>query len=86
MSFVIKIEMHFYVTKTPDGRYHVQNFIRGLRGQHHLHNAESYKRWKKAIDPECIHASKGTCNCELTRSGDVREYDGREWHNERFEK
>lgn len=82
---MLRIEMHFYVTKTPDGIHHVQNFVQGLKGQHHLHNEASFKRWKKDINKKLIHITKGTCNCGLTQSGDIREYDGREWHNDRFE-
>ena len=80
---MIRIEMHFYVTKTPDGLIHVQNFIRGLRGQHHIHNEDSFKRWKKDIDPKYIHVSEGSCDCGL-KLGQVREYDGHVWFNDRF--
>lgn len=83
---MISFEMHFYVTKTPNGLYHVQNYVMGMRGQHHIHDEESFKRWRKGIDQKFIHVSNGSCDCGLTKSGQVREYDGREWFNERFEK
>jgi len=86
---MLSFEMHFYIAKTPDGLYHVQNYVRGIgggSGQHHLHNEESFKRWKKDIDPKYLHISEEkSCSCGMKRSGDVREYDGHEWHNERFE-
>jgi len=81
----IRIEMHFYATETPDGLIHVQNFVTGLRGQHHVHDKESFERWKKGIKREFLHYSKGTCDCGM-KSGDVEEYDGQRWHNDKFEK
>jgi len=77
--------MHFYATKTPNGLYHVQNFVGGLRGQHHVHNEASFQKWKAQIDPENLKITEGTCNCGLAESGQVREYDGREWSNDTFE-
>lgn len=82
---MITIRMSFYVTITPDKMYHVQNVIMGQLGQHHIHNKKSYDKWKKGIRQENITISEGECNCGLKKSGDVREYDGREWHNKRFE-
>lgn len=82
---MLKIEMYFYVTKTSDGMYHVQNIVMGLLGQHHVHNEISYKKWKRKIDKKFIKESNGECNCGLKKSGDVREYDGLEWHNDKFE-
>lgn len=81
----MSMEMHFYVTKTKDGLYHVQNCIMGHLGQHHIHNEKSFKKWKKTIKKELLHVSEGSCNCGLTKSGNVREYDGKEWHNDKFE-
>jgi len=84
---MMTIEMHFYVTKTEDGLYHVQNVVMGHFGQHHIHNEKSFNKWKKNINPKYIHMFefKASCNCGLTKSGDVREYDGHEWHNDKFE-
>ncbi len=42
--------MSFTVTVTPDGLYHIQNGVAGLSGQHHVHSAESFKRWQKPGD------------------------------------
>jgi len=84
---MLQFEMHFYITKTEDGLIHVQNYIRGIGGgigQHHVHNEDSFKRWKKDIDPKYLHISKEkTCNCGL-KLGYVREYDGHVWFNDRF--
>lgn len=81
MSF----EMNFYVTKTPDGLYHVQNIVMGHFGQHHIHNEKSFQKWKKGIAKKYIHINEGACSCGLAKSGDTREYDGHEWHNDKFE-
>lgn len=78
-------EMHFYVIKTKDGLYHVQNYVMGLRGQHHIHNEKSFNKWKKDIAEKFLHISEGSCNCELTKSGDVKDREGNISHNERFE-
>jgi len=79
------IEMHFYVAKTEDGLYHVQNYVMGMKGQHHIHNEKSFNAWKKGIAKKYIHISKSSCSCGLTKSGDTREYNGTEWHNDKFE-
>ena len=81
------LTMRFYVTRTPDGFYHVQNYVRIYRGQHHVHNKDSFERWKSqdGINQKDIKISDGTCDCGLSESGQVREYDGREWFNDRFE-
>lgn len=79
------VPMTFIVTITDDGLYHVQNVIMGQMGQHHVHTKESFQRWKKDIDSKHLKVSQGECNCGLDRSGMVREYDGHEWFNERFE-
>jgi hypothetical protein len=78
------IFMEFYATKTPDGLYHVQNFISGLSGQHHVHTKEGFESWAKDIKPEYLHVEDGKCDCGM-KPGDVTEYDGRKWHNDRFE-
>ncbi len=81
------IDMRFAVDITTDGLYHVTNVIMGMRGQHHVHTKESYGRWKeqgKILDDKIIIA-EGICNCGMV-AGDVKEYDGHRWHNDRFEK
>lgn len=86
MAFLLT--MHFYVTKTPDGLYHVQNYVGIHKGQHHVHNEASYQKWKAQLSEselEHLHLSEGKCNCGLTESGQTREYDGHEWFNDTFE-
>jgi hypothetical protein len=81
------IEMHFYVVKAPDGTYHVQNILSpfGKLGQHHVHSEKSYEKWAQNIDKKFIHyLGEKPCDCGL-KCGDVREYDGRVWHNPEFE-
>ena len=78
------IEMHFYVFRTKDGLYHVQNVVMGRLGQHHVHTEEGFKRWAKGIPERLIHMMMGECNCGL-RPGDVMEYNGKVWHNPEFE-
>lgn len=78
--------MQFYAVETPDGLIHVQNYVMGLRGQHHIHDKESFEKWSKGIDKENLHVSKAeSCDCGLKDSGDVTEYDGKTWHNDKFE-
>lgn len=74
--------MTFYLTVTPDGLYHIQNGVAGLSGQHHVHSAAAFKRWRKPDDD--IRESQGECDCGLG-VGDVRDHTGREWHNKEFE-
>jgi len=83
------MEMHFYVIKTKDGLYHVQNVVTTdvgiFFGQHHVHTEEGFKKWARNVKEENIHfLGEGECNCGL-RAGDVREYDGREWHSKELE-
>jgi hypothetical protein len=78
------IEMHFYIVKNPDGTYHVQNVVMGMLGQHHVHTEKGFKEWSKNIDKRFIHFMDGVCNCGL-KPGDVKEYDGKVWHNEKYE-
>lgn len=80
---MLRIEMHFYATKTPDGKIHVQNVIRGMLGQHHVHNKQSFDRWRKGIKDNAITIEEGTCDCGLN-VGQVREHDGRVWSSDRF--
>jgi hypothetical protein len=78
------VEMYFYVYKNPDGTIHVQNIVMGRLGQHHVHSEKSFEEWKKGIPEHLIHYMGTSCNCGL-RAGDVMEYDGRVWHNPKFE-
>ena len=57
-------KMHFYITRTPDGLYHVQNFVNGYRGQHHVHTPSEFKQWRKGIDRKYVHwiAAKYCCD------------------------
>lgn len=73
--------MSFYATECPDGTIHVQNFVMGLKGQHHVHSKESFKRWSQG---KTVNVDKGECDCGL-KLGDCREYDGNEWHSEKWE-
>lgn len=80
------ISMRFCAYKLPNGLIHVQNYIIGRSGQHHVHDRASFEKWKKDIEPETLTISEAeTCNCGLSCSGDVKEYDGKIWHNDRFE-
>ena len=79
----IKIEMEHYVTEAPNGTVHVQNVIGGLPGQHHVHTPASFKRWCETTHPKIAETAKGECGCGLT-PGQVREYDGGVWFNDRF--
>jgi hypothetical protein len=80
----VNVEMHFYVVRTPDGLYHIQNVVMGHLGQHHIHSEKSYKKWVKGIDKKFVHFREGECNCGL-KPGDVKEYDGQVWHNPKWE-
>lgn len=80
---MINIHMHFYATRTPDGKIHVQNAIMGMPGQHHVHNERSFKRWRRGIKPDALTIEEGTCDCGLD-VGQVREYDGHVWSSDRF--
>lgn len=88
MSFILPITMSFYATKHPDGLWHVDNFIQGLHGQHHLHSDRSFEAWKKHVHKRDLHLTESDkpCSCCMTKSGDVKEYDDRQWHNDMFEK
>ena len=83
MSFAVR--MAFYVQKTDDGLVHVQNFVMGLRGQHHMHTPKGFQNWKHGISGEDIVVSEGgACGCGL-KPGDVRDHDGAVWHKADFE-
>lgn len=75
--------MVHYVTITQDGLYHIQNYIMGKAGQHHVHTKKGFQNWKKNVNKEDIKISKGSCNCGLN-IGYVKEYDGHIWHSKNF--
>lgn len=79
----MKILIQFFATETPDGTIHIQNAIDGLPGQHHVHTKESFERWRSTLKPKYLEIKKGECSCGL-RPGQVREYDGDVWFNDRF--
>jgi len=79
----LRFEMHFFATETPDGLIHVQNYVGAYRGQHHVHNKESFEKWRRETRAK-VEVEKGTCDCGL-KSGDVKEYDGHQWHNAKYE-
>jgi len=82
---MFNFKMKFYVTITPDGLYHVQNYIGGYRGQHHVHSKHGFDNWVNIaeINKDDLVIAKGMCCCKL-KAGDIREFDGYLWHNERF--
>ena len=73
------------VTETSDGLVHVDNYVMGRHGQHHVHTKEGYLKWKNQkgaqTKDEDITYSKGTCTCGLD-AGDVKEHDGEVWHDD----
>ena len=74
---MLTFKMRFYVHKTPDGLYHVQNAIGHLVGQHHVHTEQSFSDWSKQVEKDEIKMlDNGPCDCGLG-PGDVREYDGK---------
>lgn len=69
-------EMNFFVTKTKDKLFHVQNAVAGMLGQHHVHTLKGYREWKKGIASKAIiHFSGGKCDCGL-KPGYIRSHDG----------
>lgn len=78
-------EMHFYVWRSRDDTYHVQNIVMGHLGQHHVHSERSYRRWAKKVDRRLIHyMGEKECDCNL-KPGYIREYDGAVWYKPEFE-
>jgi len=77
--------MFHYATETPDGLIHVQNYVMGLSGQHHVHTKEGFRAWLKIakVRKRDVSIRKGSCNCGLKPS-EVREYDGRKWKSDDF--
>lgn len=80
---MLNFKMTFYAQHCPDGSIHIQNYIIGLGGQHHVHSGKSFESWKRDSD-EINWLPDGPCDCGLA-VGDVREYDGKVRHNEKFE-
>ena len=76
--------MRYRAIRTADGTIHVQNLANGLTGQHHVHSQESFNKWCREIDQE-IRVGEGKCNCGLTKSGYVKEYDFEVWYDSRYE-
>lgn len=76
-------EMHFYVTKTKDGLYHVQNAVMGMMGQHHVHTEKGFRRWAKETPKEHIHIERGNKCCDL-KPGYVKDHNGNVTFNEKF--
>jgi hypothetical protein len=77
--------MTFLATETSDGLIHVQNYVGYHEGQHHVHTKESFEKWKnQGKTPTEVTVEKGECLCKL-KAGDVREYDGQIWHNNKWE-
>jgi hypothetical protein len=77
------IEMHFYITKTRDGLYHIQNAISGVLGQHHVHTKTGYEKWKKEIPKERLHIEEGKVCCDL-KAGEVKDHRGNVTVNKLF--
>jgi len=79
----MKVEMHFYATKTVDSNVHVQNVVMGLMGQHHVHTPKGFEKWIAEIDEQYLHISDGECSCGL-QPGQVRSHSGKVTFNEEF--
>ena len=79
----IEIQMTHIATRTPDGLIHVQNYVQGLRGQHHIHTEESFGRWNRHHETK-VEVDDGECSCGLGKAGMVRSYDGHISFNDRF--
>ena len=77
------LEMNFYVVKTEEGIYHVQNAVMGMLGQHHVHTERGYNRWRKGVPVKNIHLSAGECDCGLS-PGTVRSHTGDVSYNPKF--
>jgi len=71
------------VMQTKDGLFHCQNFIFGNRGQHFVVNQSGFEKISKD-GREILDIDEGDCDCGLKASGDIREYDGKTWHNNNF--
>ena len=84
----IPTKMVHYVTKTPDGLYHVQNMVvpMAMKGQHHVHTEKGFNNWVEevGIAEDNLRISEGNCGCGLIAS-QVRDHHGRVSKNTRFE-
>jgi len=82
---MMSLRMIHCAIETPDGLIHVQNYVMGLRGQHHVHTKDGFKAWLKIanLHKRDVSIQKGSCDCGLTPS-EVKEYDGRKWKSDKF--
>jgi hypothetical protein len=77
-------EMRFYITKTRDGFYHVQNVVGTFFGQHHVHTEKGFKKWSRNISKKnLIKQGNGSCDCCLS-AGEVKSHDGHVTFNSNF--
>lgn len=78
--------MRHHVTRTPDGKYHVQNVVMGHYGQHHVHTKSGFEKWVREtkINKDDLTITDGSCECGISPSH-VREYDGQVWKSTRFD-
>lgn len=56
-------KMQYYAIRHSDGLVHVQNFLFGMKGQHHVHDEEDFAAWAEGIDPRTIHRSESAEPC-----------------------
>ena len=80
---MMEIRMQHIATRTPDGLIHVQNYVQGLMGQHHIHTEESFRRWNEHHEAK-VEVEDGKCDCGLEKAGMVRAHDGHVSFNDRF--
>jgi len=64
---MMEIRMQHIATRTPDGLIHVQNYVQGLRGQHHIHTEESFKGWDEHHATK-VEVEVGKCNWALNET------------------
>lgn len=87
-NMAMETKMVHYVTKTPDGLYHVQNMVlpMAFKGQHHVHSEEGFNKWVEevGIAEDSLRISEGNCGCGLSPS-QVKSHDGHVSKNTRFE-
>ncbi len=58
--------MTHYVFRNGDDEIHVQNMVGGMFGQHHIHDAASFKAWVAEIPGKQLSEMKLTCDCGQT--------------------
>jgi len=76
-------EMLHFATIYDDGTVHVQNYVSGMAGQHHVHTLEGYRKWKGDLKLKCSERkgkSGEKCDCGLS-PGQLKEYTGHVWEN-----